>query len=228
MKLLWVGLLLGAVGFAGLPAFAVESATQPPAGYEELKIKLPRPIFSGTPKNPPQGMKVEMVKNLAPVFVPKGTQNVAKDKKVTASDMEPIIGDLRQITDGDKETVDGSFVELAPGLQWVQIDLGDPYKIHAIALWHFHQDPRVFKGVVVQISSDPDFIEGVKTVFNNDSGNTTGLGVGKDMQYFETHEGRVIPVKGIEGRYVRCYSKGNTADLQSQYIEVEVYGQKSE
>jgi hypothetical protein len=28
----------------------------------------------------------------------------------------------------------------------------------------------------------------------------------------------------VTGRYVRCYSKGSTADDQNHYTEVEVYG----
>ena len=28
----------------------------------------------------------------------------------------------------------------------------------------------------------------------------------------------------MKGRYVRCYSKGSTADDQNHYTEVEVYG----
>jgi hypothetical protein len=78
--------------------------------------------------------------------------------------------------------------------------------------------------VIVQVAVDPDFIANVKTVFNNDIDNTSGKGVGKDMGYVETSEGKLIDAKGVQGRYVRLYSRGNTANDLNHYIEVEVYG----
>ena len=45
-------------------------------------------------------------------LVPVGTVNLAKGKKVTASDSEPVVGTLDLITDGDKEGDEGSWVEL--------------------------------------------------------------------------------------------------------------------
>ena len=56
-------------------------------------------------------------------LVPAGTVNLAKGKKVTASDNDPVVGTLDLITDGDKDGDEGSWVELGPGKQWVQIDL---------------------------------------------------------------------------------------------------------
>lgn len=225
-KILLATAILIGLWASARPVQAADSATAPPKGMMELKLDLPRPVFSGTPKNAPPGTNIEPPRKgpRPPLFVPEGTVNVARGKKVISSDMEPIIGELALITDGDKATVDGSFVELGPGLQWVQIDLEKPCEIYAVALWHFHQDPRVFRGVVVQTADDPDFIENVKTHFNNDSTNETGLGIGQDKQYYETFEGKLIPVKDTTARYVRLYSKGNTADAQNQYIEVEVFG----
>ena len=78
--------------------------------------------------------------------------------------------------------------------------------------------------VVVQVADDPDFIDNVKTLFNNDGDNSSGLGIGKDKAYWETNEGKLIDAKGVVARYVRLYSKGNTADDQNHYTEVEVYG----
>ena len=43
-----------------------------------------------------------------------------------------------------------------------------------------------------------DFIQNVKTLFNNDQDNTSGLGVGTDREYFETHEGKLINAKGVK------------------------------
>jgi hypothetical protein len=150
--------------------------------------------------------------------------NVAKGKKVTSSDMEPVIGDLEQVTDGDKKGADGSFVELGPGLQWAQIDLGSPLEIYAVLFWHFHKTPRVYFDVVVQLADDADFKKNVRSLFDNDHDNTSGLGKGSDMNYVETAEGKLVDAKGSRARYVRLYSRGNNANELNHYVEVEVFG----
>ena len=78
--------------------------------------------------------------------------------------------------------------------------------------------------MVVQISDDPAFKTGVRTIFNNDADDSLGLGAGRDLHYTETYEGKLIDGKSTQGRYVRCYSNGNTHDELNHYIEVEVYG----
>ncbi|MFQ6035998.1 MAG: hypothetical protein ACE5NM_09165, partial [Sedimentisphaerales bacterium] len=133
-----------------------------------------------------------------------------------------------QITDGDKEAADGSYVELGPFLQHVTIELGAEHEIYAIVIWHYHKQARVYFDVVVQVAGDPDFTANVKTVFNNDIDNSAGLGVGKDKHYVETNEGKLIDAKGVRGRYVRLYSNGNTTNDLNHYIEVEVYGKPVE
>jgi len=194
-------------------------------------IKLPKALFEGTPKNikPAPTLEKYVDKNRPPFMVPEGTVLLSKGKKVTSSDMEPIIGEIKLITDGDKEGSDGSFVELGPGKQWVQIDLGEPAAIYCLVVWHYHGEGRVYHDVVVQVADDADFIENVKTAYNNDFDNSSGLGIGKDLEYIEDFRGRLMDTrgpdcKGIKGRYVRLYSKGNTSNDQNHYIEVEVYG----
>ena len=66
-------------------------------------------------------------------------------------------------------------------------------------------------------------IENVRTIFNNDSDNTSGLGVGTDREYFETYEGKLINTKGVKARYIRFYSKGSTESALNEYTELEVY-----
>jgi hypothetical protein len=196
------------------------------ANLVPLKISLPRPAFTGTPKNIPPGTTVERPTGKPrPAFlVPRGTTNLSFKKTVTSSDMNPIIGTLDLVTDGDKEATDGSWVELGPGTQWVQIDLGKSANIHAVLLWHYHGEARVYRDVVVQVSDDSDFITGVKTIYNNDQDNSSGQGIGKDREFFEVAEGRLIRGHGAKGRYVRLYSRGNTSDDQNHYTEVEVFG----
>ena len=185
-----------------------------------LDIKLPRPMFVGTPIN----IKVpNMEKPLGgprpPFYAPAGTTNVAAGKPVSSSDEEPIIGDLEMITDGDKEAADGSYIELGPFLQHITIDLGAKHDIYAVVLWHYHKQGWVFFDVVVQVSDDPDFVD-AKTIFNNDNDNSSGLGVGQDKNYVETNEGKLIDAKGVQGRYVRCYSAGSHVSDMNNYVEV--------
>lgn len=193
----------------------------------KLEVKTPKPAFVGTPKNLSKDFLAQMEKPKTPqptIMVPKGTKVLSAGKEVTSSDSAPIIGSLDLITDGDKEATDGSWVELGPGKQHVQIDLGEPANIYAIAVWHMHSDPRVYRDVVVQLSDDENFIDNVTTIYNNDLDNSSGLGIGKELMYLENYKGKLIDAKGMKGRYVRLYSNGSTADDQNHYTEVEVFG----
>ena len=190
-----------------------------------LKTQLPKPLFVGTPvplnvpnlEPPTKGKRPDFM-------VPAGTINLAKNKKVTASDDNPDVGTLDMIVDGDKDGSEGSWVELGPGKQWVQIDLARDVNIFAVLIWHFHSQARVYRDVVAQISDDATFKSGVTTIFNSDFHNELGLGTGKDMSYIETYQGKLIDAKGVKGRYVRLYSNGNTSNKLNHYIEVEVWG----
>jgi len=163
-----------------------------------------------------------------PFMVPAGAaSNVAAGRKVTASDEWPATGDLEMATDEDKDGTYGSFIELAPGVQYVQVDLETSHDIAVILVWHFHAEPRVYHDVVVQVAEDPDFLSGVQTLYNNDHDNSAGLGRGEDKAYIEGREGRLIDAKGARGRYVRLYSNGSTADVMNHFIEVEVFGAPS-
>lgn len=206
-------------------ASTTATATADSAGKEELKLELPAPMFMGTPTNI-KSSNLEKItgKKRAPFLVPKGTVLLSAGKPVTAQDMAPVIGEVTMVTDGDKEGSDGSFVELEPGKTWVQIDLEQPATLAAILLWHYHGEARVYRDVVVQVSDDPDFAGEVTTLFNNDHDNSSGLGLGKDKEYIETNEGRLIDPKGAKGRYLRFYSNGNSTNELNHYVEIEVYG----
>jgi hypothetical protein len=190
-----------------------------------LKTQLPRPLFVGTPA-PLNATNLEPpTKGKRPDFyVPAGTVNLARNKKVTASDNNPIVGTLDMIDDGDKDGNEGSWVELGPGKQWAQIDLAKTANIYAVLVWHFHSQARVYRDVVVQVSNDSTFRSGVTTIFNSDFHNELGLGAGKDLNYIETYQGKLIDAKGVKGRYVRFYSNGNTSNKLNHYTEVEVWG----
>jgi F5/8 type C domain len=217
MRQKWIGLMFAVSLTAAVYVRADETVP--------LKTDLPKPMFVGTPvpakipnlEPPRQGKRPDFM-------VPEGTTNVARGKKVTASDNEPVIGTLDLITDGDKDGDEGSWVELGPGKQWVQIDLGKTVNIYAVLVWHFHSQARVYNSVAVQISDDPKFEKDVTSIFNNDYANALGLGSGKDWAYVENYEGKLIDAHGVKGRYVRLHSNGNTSNKLNHYIEVEVFG----
>jgi hypothetical protein len=210
------------------PEDTAEQGRTDETGLVALDIKLPKPMFVGTPQNiQVPYLEKPLGKPRPPFYAPTGTENVAFGKTVASSDEEPIIGEIEMITDGDKEGTDGSYVELGPFLQYVTIDLGAKYDIYAILLWHFHKQARVYFDVVVQVADDPDFITNVTTVFNNDHDNSAGLGVGSDMHYVETSEGKLIDAKGTRARYVRIHSNGNSSNELNHYIEVEVFGKSA-
>ena len=190
-----------------------------------LKLKLPKPMFVGTPKNI-RSPNLERItgKRRKPFMVPRGTKNLSLGKPVTGSDIEPIIGEMELVTDGEKSGEEGYFVEFGPGKQYVQIDLEEAYHLFAILIWHYHSQARVYRDVIVQISDDPDFIINVKTIFNNDHDNSSGLGIGRDKEYIEVSEGRLVNPRGVKARYIRLYSRGNTSNEMNHYVEVEVYG----
>jgi hypothetical protein len=222
-----------AVLAAGTVAQAQDEAPVGPDGQKlvAVDIKLPKPMFQGTPKNikPAPTLEKYVDKPRAPYYAPAGTKNLAAGKKVTSSDPAPIIGELELITDGEKEGYDSCYVELGPDTQWIQIDLGAASDIYALVVWHYHAEGRVYHDAVIQVADDPDFIENVRTVFNNDFDNSSGLGLGKHLEYIDDFRGKLIEAtndKGqpVKARYVRLYSKGNTSNDLNHYIEVEVLG----
>ena len=220
-----------ATGQLQTPFTAVDpSKTPDPAAKTEvgklvpIEIELPAPAFRGTPvpRNEPN-VEEPLGRPRGPFFAPEGTVNLASGRPVTSSDPAPASGELDFVTDGAKDASDFGHVELRPGSEWVQIDLGQQSTIYAVLVWHNHAEGRVYRDVIVQVSDDPDFLD-AHTVFNNDYDNSSGLGIGGNMGYVETSEGKLTDSKGVEGRYVRLYSKGNHVDGKNHYTEVEVFG----
>ena len=190
-----------------------------------IKLELPKPMFIGTPQNLNVKNLQKLLGKPRPAFLaPVGTKNVALGKTIYSSDDFPVIGEIEMITDGDKNAAEGSFIELGPFLQDVTIDLEENYKMFAIVFWHYHKQARVYFDVVVQTADNKDMTENVHTLFNNDMDNSAGFGVGKDMHYVETSEGKLLDAKGVTGRFVKLYSRGNTNNDLNHYIEVAVYG----
>jgi hypothetical protein len=200
------------------------SSASSSGGGMALSTEIPPELIEGTPQ-PIKVPNLEQAPNSAPtLMVPEGTSLLSAGKSVTGSDDFPIIGELAYITDGDKEAGEGYFVELMDGLQWVQIDLGAPSELQAIWLWHYHSQARAYHDVIVQVSNDPEFEEGVTTLFNNDYDNSAEMGKGSDKPYVETRFGKLVDAEDTTAQYVRLYSNGNTSNDMNHYIEVEVYG----
>lgn len=219
------------------------ASTQTSASEElvPLEIKLPKPYYVDDGS---QGYMVPPSKFFdhasidyhshprQPLLVPKGIQLISLNKSVTSSDGEPRVGELAQVTDGDKETLDGSYIEMhSPGVQWIQLDLGASFDLYAIVIWHNFQASRarIYHDVVVRCADAPDFKANVKTLFNNDDDNSSGLGKGEDLEYAESNWGKQIDCRDKQGkpvraRYIRCYSNGSNFMEMNHYIEVEVYG----
>ncbi len=192
-----------------------------------LKIDLPKPCFGGTTKDirTPNMEPSRNGKDRDPIKVPAGTKLLSKDCKVTSSQAEPLMGEFALVTDGDKEHDLAAVLELGPNVQWVQLDLANEKVIYAACIWHYHgEEVRVYRDVVCQVSNDPDFINDVHTVFNNDHDNSSKLGAGKDKEYVEDNKGRPFAINGVKGRYLRFYSRGNTSNEMNHYTEIEVFG----
>jgi hypothetical protein len=218
---------LVSLGLMAGPSYAQAPAKPAAAGDKltPIPIQLPKPMFEGTPQNlTVPNLQKPLGRPRDPFLAPAGVTNVAKGKKVTSSDQEPVIGEIEQVTDGDKKGADGSYVELGPALQHVTIDLAAPHEIFAVLFWHFHKTARVYFDVIVQVADDAAFTKNVRTLFNNDHDNTAKLGAGQDMNFVETSEGKLVDAKGVKARYVRLYSRGSNANELNHYVEVEVFG----
>ena len=200
-----------------------------------LKTEYPKPVFGFGP------IPIQLP-NLEPPHdnkewsfdLPEGCTNLARGRPAISNDPHVAAEELTKITDGEKSGLKvgedgayqwyGSIVQLAAGPRWVQIDLGKKADIYAVLVWHNHIRPCPYKAVIVQLSDDATFSNGVSTVFNSDIGNLNGQGIGKDFCYIENNYGKLIDAKGAQARYLRFWSNGNTEDSLNRYMEIEVWG----
>src|SRR5271156_482128 len=131
----WRYLLMG----AGILLAVNLGATDDQGDWAPLKLKLPAPVFAGTPKQAPQGVSVDPPTTKPPVIMaPSDARNIAPKARLTSSDRNATTATLAKITDGDKEAQEDSVVLLRKGLQWIQFDFGRPEEIFAIVIWHAH------------------------------------------------------------------------------------------
>jgi mono/diheme cytochrome c family protein len=98
--------------------------------------------------------------------------------------------------------------------KWVQVDLGKSIELERIVLWGCHDDfnnigsgfgfPVRFK---IEVSDDPEFKTGVRTVADHTATDVANPGVSAQM----------FPVKGLEGRHIRVTAT-KLALRQNDYI----------
>lgn len=128
---------------------------------------------------------------------------------------------LSYAADGNKATT--QYANLTHGgLDWIKIDLSESINMDVIKLWHYYADGRTYKDVIVQVSNSSTFSSGVTTVFNNDTNNSAGLGIGTNAEYVENSSGKTITFPKVNARYVRLWSNGSTVNNLNHYVEVEV------
>ncbi|HEY5912338.1 MAG TPA: sigma-70 family RNA polymerase sigma factor [Verrucomicrobiae bacterium] len=219
-----------AIRFEWLVASKNAPQSAPQKGLVPLYLDLPAPTFKEIPRDLRLGPDVEHPSDMPrpPLLVPPGLKNLAPDTGITCSDSYATAEALAKIVDGNKGGADESIVYLRKGTQWVQLDFGGSREIFAIAIWHAHNAAKVFHDVVVQVADNAEFRFNVRTLFNNDRDNSSGLGKGADREYLETYEGKLIDAKGVRGRFLRFYSRGSTESALNEYTEIEVYGREAQ
>lgn len=215
----WMGslIVLGCVSVLGadLVLKTLDLGTTPDAvtratpGY---KLGLKPPHLRAEEKRPP-------------FMVVDGVVNLALYKNVTA-DKKPTSGELEQITDGLMKCEQFDYVE---GPSWIQIDLEKKYALQAIVLWHYYKHAVIFNDVIVQVADNPEFTENVRTLYNNDHDNSSGMGKGKDTAYVSRWWGEIVDArgegfKGTAARCVRVYTAVGMEKEVPSYVEVAVYG----
>ena len=205
-------------------------------GLELTPLELdlgPDAITRATPGYPREQVKPPHLRAeiRRPAFlVASSPRLLSVGKPVTSSmEFEPIIGELEQITDGIKTCTEFDYVELDAGPQWIQIDLEQTEDIYLVIVWHFYKNPVIYRDVIVQVSDDEEFRQGVMTIYNNDHDNSSGEGAGKDSAYYarwwgEFADARGASYRGTRGRYVRVHTNGGTGMEDTRFVEVEVYG----
>lgn len=216
------GLLICGVLGAALCGMA---ASEP--GLVPLSPLLPKPTFEGTPVDVRSAHREAYRGDSVPpprLLVPENARLLSRGCGVSCSDTGVKGRELALAVDGNKQYSPSAYVELAPGVRWLQLDLGTNVAIFAVCLWRERREQCVYRDTIVQVSDDPAFVREVTTLFNNDYDNSAGQGAGADKEYYEDYFGRRIAGRGVRARHVRIYSNGNTSTPYNHFTEVEVYG----
>ena len=206
-------------------------------------LAIPRAVYKRTPN---MGENDDFPMKMRQIMAPEGGDKLLSRRcPVTASIQMPAIGEWSMLTDGKKECDYGgafgkwgscqeegkgaSMVLYAPGVQWVQVDLKTSQVVNAVCVWRYSFWEYAYRDVIVQLSDDADFIDGVTTVFNNDHDNSAGLGAGEDKEYMDDFCGNPVAVPSVRARHVRIYSNGRYKENGDIWpynccTEIEVFG----
>ncbi|MCX7747377.1 MAG: PA14 domain-containing protein [Clostridia bacterium] len=184
-------------------------------GSTSLSTSMPTPTPTPTPSATPTTTPTSSPS-------PSGYGNLVLGKMPTSS---TAIDNIIFITNGTREYWDDARV--GTGVQWIQFDFGQSYHVDKIRVWHNYEDGRKYHDVIWQLSNSATFGSGVTTVFNNDTNNSAGQGIGSQAEYAETAGGKEITFGAVNARYIRLWSNGSTTIAANQYVEVEVYGSLS-
>ena len=140
---------------AGLLAFCQWACPAAAPELIPLAPLLPKPTFEGTPvdvRSPHrEAYRGEGVPP-PPLLVPAGTRLLSAGCPVSASDPRAPARDLALVTDGNKRYSPSAYLELAPGVQWVQLDLRTNAALQAVCLWRERPEQCVYRDTVVQVS----------------------------------------------------------------------------
>jgi len=167
---------------------------------------------------------------------PPALTNVAQGKNVSIHG--PTSGADRPaswLTDGITDS--GKYVEISKDMEqnstdpsYAQIDLGTSYDLAKVEFWNYWDDGRTLIGLVILASEKGTFAEDDRTViFNSDTENFFGFGVGTDASYKSVSAGLSVE-KAARGRYVRVMNNGHDGGTPGQkkqgghYTEIKVYG----
>jgi hypothetical protein len=216
-----VCLIRGAMGLG----WAAESPTSDtlPVGMIRITLEAPQSASSDVVSSNTQTNQVSSSDTTRQIVVPEGTILLSRKNQHLISSALPVQGTLAQLTDLIKDSRPENLVKLPIGLQYVQIDLIEPVRIHAIVLWHDYSTTCTYHDVIVQLSDDADF-SNPRTVYNNDQDGSSGLGTGSDAPYVETPHGNLIVLDGPMARFIRFYSAGSDINSDNRYVETEIYG----
>ncbi len=118
------------------------------------------------------------------------------------------------------------FIDIGSGAQAITVDLGANFMIDGLRVWRFYGDARTYKDVIYEISTNADFTNSTK-VFNSNTTGSLGLGNGSDFTFSEKSYGHPVYFAPVEGRYVRLWSNGSSANNSNHYVEVQVFGAKN-
>lgn len=172
--------------------------------------------------------------------------NVAKDNpkfKVNLFDVtqNKVISEksgygYRQLNDGRKDT--NNYLELTDTdnrqrhSRYVQLDLGESYRLFKIHLYRYFSDSRTYGPTVIALSNDSKFSD-YHIVYSSDKNNVHNLktaGVLHEELYEEKSSGKEITFNDYQARYVRIYvngqdanSKGAPNGTSDHIVEFEAY-----